>query len=557
MTENQKDLTYDFVIIGSGFGGSVSAMRLAEKGYRVLVLERGKRLDDEDFAKSNWVFWKYLWNPALRSFGVMQMSFLDGMLILHGAGVGGGSLGYANVLMEPDEIMFSAPGWSELADWKTVLRPHYQAARRMLGVTRNRKLFQADEVLRSLAEEMDLGETFEHTEVGVFFGNGKPEGEEYSDPYFDGQGPPRNSCIYCGGCMVGCRYNAKNTLPKNYLYFAEEWGAEVWAEAEVEDIRPLSTEQADGARYEVTFHRATAWLFKPKRRVRARNVIVSAGVLGTLKLLYRCRDVSRSLPKLSPKLGERVRTNSETILGATARGRKIDYSQGVAIGSTFQADEITAIEPVRYPAKSGFISLLAAPLVESGRHPLVRALKLLGVILRHPLDFISSKLLPGWAERTSILLVMQTNDNRMKLRHGRSLWTLFRRGLKIEPDEQHAIPTKLDVAYQTTRRFAKKVNGVPVGSISEALFGVPVTAHIMGGCPMGRNAEEGVIDTDCQVFNYPGLYVVDGSIMPANPGINPSLTITALAEYAMSRIPAKEGHPVREPLLGTAEDRGS
>ncbi|MCH7480775.1 MAG: GMC family oxidoreductase, partial [Chloroflexi bacterium] len=296
---NYSQDTYDYVIIGSGFGGSVSAMRLTEKGHRVLVLERGKRIRTEDFPKSNWIFWKYLWNPALRSFGILQISALSGMLVLHGAGVGGGSLGYANVLMEPDDKLFDSPAWKDLADWKTILRPHYDTAKRMLGVTRNPELFHADHVSHEIAEDLGRGASFQSTDVGVYFGqDGQAEGEPL-DPYFGGQGPARAACIQCGGCMVGCRYNAKNTLDKNYLYFAEKWGAEVRPEAEVRDIRPLPDGQPDGARYEIIYRRSTAWIVKPQKVVRARNVIVSAGVMGTLKLLFRCRDITASLPKLS------------------------------------------------------------------------------------------------------------------------------------------------------------------------------------------------------------------------------------------------------------------
>ena len=532
--------TFDFVIIGSGFGGSVSAMRLTEKGYRVLVLERGKRFRDQDFATTNWKFWKYLWNPALRSFGVFQISNLQGMLIFHGCGVGGGSLGYANVLMEPPDMTFETPDWKDLADWKTVLRPHYDTARRMLGVTHTPRLFHSDEVLRSIAEDMDKADSFQATEVGVFFGESDEEGKEHPDPYFGGEGPARRSCNFCGGCMVGCRENAKNTLVKNYLYFAEKWGGQVWAEVEVRDIRPLPQGQSDGARYEVVYRSSTAWLFKPERRVRSRNVVVSAGVLGTLKLLLRCRDVTASLPLLSDTLGHKVRTNSETILGSMARNYEVDYSKGVAIGSAVQADDVTTIEPVRYPSGSGLIRLLAAPLIKAGGKPFSRLLRILGKMLRHPIDFfIIFFLYPNWALRTTIILVMQTVDNYMHVRHGRSIWTFFRRGLISIRDEEHPIPEGIDIGYQVTRAFAEKSNGIPGATVTEGLFGVPSTAHILGGCPMGRNADEGVVDLNCQAFNYRGLYVVDGSIMPANPGINPSLTITALAEYVMSRIPPK------------------
>ena len=549
MNNNSQD-TYDYVIIGSGFGGSVSAMRLTEKGYRVLVLERGKRIRTEDFPKSNWIFWKYLWNPALRSFGILQISALSGMLVLHGAGVGGGSLGYANVLMEPDDKLFDSPAWKDLADWKTILRPHYDTAKRMLGVTRNPELFPADHVSREIAEELGRGASFQSTDVGVYFGeNGQDEGEPL-DPYFGGQGPAREACIQCGGCMVGCRYNAKNTLDKNYLYFAEKWGAEVRPEADVRDIRPLPDGQPDGARYEIIYHRSTAWIVKPQKVVRARNVIVSAGAMGTLNLLFRCRDITASLPKLSSRLGDRVRTNSEELLGATARKGDIDYSKGLAISSVFQADDDTMVEPVRYPSGSSLMRFLAAPLISAEGNILTRLLKLIWIIIRHPYDFLRSQALPHWADRTTIFLVMQTKDSRLRVQYRRSPWSLFRHALVSEPEKREEISAKISLGHQITRSFAEKTNSIPSGSISESLLNMPATAHILGGCLMGRNQDDGVLDLDCQVFNYPGLYVVDGSIMPANPGINPSLTITALAEYAMSRMPEKEGATVREPLKG-------
>ncbi|KAA3645410.1 MAG: GMC family oxidoreductase [Chloroflexi bacterium] len=549
MTDKHTEV-YDFVIVGSGFGGSVSAMRLTEKGYKVLVLEKGKRFRDEDFPTTNLKFWKYIWNPLIRSFGILQISILDGMLILHGTGVGGGSLGYANVLMEPDDAMFDAPGWKDLADWKSILRPHYDAAKRMLGVARNPKLWHADEVLKEVAAEFGQGESFEATQVGVFFGQNGSEGQQVPDPFFGGEGPERTTCTHCGGCMVGCRYNAKNTLVKNYLYLAEKWGTQVEAEVEVHDIKPLE-EQADGARYKVEYRSSTAIAFKSPKSVRARNVILSAGVMGTLKLLFHCRDVTGSLPHLSPRLGEGVRTNSEELLGGTARKGDIDYSQGIAITSAFRADAVTTVEPVRYPSGSSLMRLLSAPLIDGGRSRIARLFKALAVILRRPVDFLRSQVLPGWANRTTILLVMQTVDSQMKVRHGRGLWTLFRRGLVTEQDQSSAPPAQLEVGHAVTRSFADKTNSIPAGSVSEGLLNMPATAHIMGGCSMGRSAEDGVIDLNCEVFNYPGLYVVDGSIMPANPGINPSLTITALAEYAMSRMPTKEGAEVRQPMHTT------
>ncbi|MBI3741132.1 MAG: GMC family oxidoreductase [Chloroflexi bacterium] len=531
--------TFDFVIIGSGFGGSVSALRLAEKNYRVLVLERGKRFRDQDFPATNWLFWKYLWLPALRCFGILQITFLNGVLVLHGSGVGGGSLGYANVLIEPSDELFSAPAWRDLADWKNILRPHYATAKKMLGVATNPRLWIADHALQEIARELGNGDSFRATDVGVFFGE---PAQTVPDPYFDGDGPVRAGCIHCGGCMTGCRHNAKNTLVKNYLYLAEKRGAEIRAEAKVREIVPLAN-QRDGTRYEIVSEKSTAWLDKSPRRVRARNVVLAAGVIGTLELLFHCRDVARTLPNLSRKLGERVRTNSEELLGATHRDAKVDFSQGVAITSIFSADAVTRVEPVRYrDGSSLMLFLMGAPLIEASSNLFIRALKLFAEIARHPLDFLNSKFLGRLARRTTILLVMQTRDTLMRVRLGRNFWTLFRRGLVSEraADAARAIDAQLDIGHRVTRAFAQKTNSIPAGTINEGLLNIPTTAHILGGAPIGRDADDGVVDLEFQVHNYPGLYIVDGSIMPANPGVNPSLTITALAEYAIENIPPKK-----------------
>ena len=530
--------TFDFVVIGSGFGGSVSAMRLTEKGYRVLVLERGKRFRDEDFARTSWDLRRYVWMPLARCFGILQISPFKDVIVLHGSGVGGGSLGYANVLEVPTDELFSSPAWHHLADWKTILMPHYQTARRMLGVAPNPKLWPADFVLKRIAKELAQEHTFRPTTVGAFFGE---PGVEVPDPYFGGEGPPRSGCTHCGGCMVGCRHNSKNTLVKNYLYFAEKWGARVRAESEVRDIRPLPPGQPDGARYEVLYRRSTALFgFTPTHRVRARNVVVSAGTLGTLRLLFRCRETTRSLPKLSPRLGDKVRTNSESLLGAVNRGLTTDYSEGVAISSIFNADPVTRIEPVRYSAGSDLMRLLGGPLIDSGSIG-QRLLRSALDVIRRPVDFLRTHVLPGWAKRTTILLVMQTEDNHLRMRQGRGLPTFWRRNLVSQTSDEHKIPSKIDIAHDVTRRFSQLTDGIPMGSVNESLLNIPMTAHILGGCLFGKDADEGVIDMDCQVHNYPGLYVVDGSIVPANPGVNPSLTITALAEYAMSRVPPPAG----------------
>ena len=530
---------YDYIIIGSGFGGSVSALRLAEKGYSVLVIEKGKRFRDEDFAKTNWQYWKYLWLPALRAFGVMQISLLKGVMVLHGAGVGGGSLGYANVLEVPTEATFATPAWNTPIKWGEILAPHYATARKMLGVARNPKLWTADEILRQMAAEAGMEHTFRATEVGAYFGEA---GVKVADPYFDGEGPERAGCQHCGGCMVGCRHNAKNTLPKNYLYFAEKLGVEVLPESEVSDVRPCnhSTLNAQPATscYEVTFQSSTN-PFKRKQTVVAKRVIFSAGVMGTMKLLLRLRDVQKSLSDLSPRLGDVVRTNSEALLGGLARKSDINYSEGVSISSIFNADEITRVEPVRYPNGSSLMRFLAAPLIDVDVPVWRRLLRFIGWTLTHPLDFARAMFLPGWAHNTTILLVMQHADNRMRFRTGRSLFTLFRTGLVAEEEPGYEIQAQVAGSHELTREFARRTNGVALGSVGENLLGLPTTAHILGGAPIGRDADEGLVDENFQIHNYPGLYIIDGSIMPANPGVNPSLTITALAEYAMSKVEKK------------------
>jgi cholesterol oxidase len=533
---------YDFVIIGSGFGGSVSAMRLTEKGYSVLVLERGKRYEDDDYPKRNWNIWKYLWMPGLRCFGIFQLRLFKGLFVFGGNGVGGGSLVYAAVLMEPEDSFFNAPTWSHLGDWKEWLRPHYATARRMLGVAANPKMTPADDALRQISGGKTDRDDFRPTEVGMFFG--EPD-QVVPDPYFDGAGPARSGCNFCGGCMVGCRFNAKNTLPKNYLYFAEAQGATVIATCEARNIQPLADGQKDGAQYEVQYTSSTAWLYKPTRVVRARNVLVAAGVLGTTELLLNCRDVHRSLPDLSQQLGKLVRTNSEAFVGAFSPQGGPDHSKGISISSIFRADEDTQIEPVRYSDGSSLIFwILSAPMIRAGGNFLRRLWKIFVAILRRPGEFINMKLVPGLTRRGVALMIMQTKDNLMSLKLGRSPFTFFQRGLVAQHDEENRIPVDIDLGHRVARAFAEAIDGYPVGTVPEGLLDIPTTAHMLGGCLIGRDADEGVINEDFQAHHYPGLYIVDGSVVPANPGVNPSLTITALAEYAMSRIPQK--HPDNE-----------
>jgi cholesterol oxidase len=524
---------FDYVIIGSGFGGSVSAMRLTEKGYSVLVLEKGKRFSENDFAKSNWQFWKYVWMPAIRAHGILQISILKGVMVLHGAGVGGGSLGYANVLEIPTNETFATPAWNQNVKWGETLKEHYVTAKRMLGVARNPKLWKADDLLRQMAEERGMGHTFRATEVGAYFGEA---GVTVPDPYFNGEGPARAGCQHCGGCMVGCHYNAKNTLPKNYLYFAEKNGAQVKAEVEVTDVRPSNS---DSFRYEVTYRDSTR-LFKKQEKVHAKNVIFSAGVMGTMKLLLNLREVKGSLSKISRRLGHMVRTNSEALLGSVARKSDINYSEGVSISSIYNHDEITRVEPVRYPDGSSLMRFLAAPLIDTDVSVPVRLLKFFWWVLTHPIDFLKALVLPGWAHNVTILLVMQHADNRMRFQIGRSGFTFFRRAMVAEKEPGYEIGAQVKGSHELTRDFSARINGIPLGSVGENLLNLPTTAHILGGAPIGKNADEGVVNENFEIHNYKGLYIIDGSIMPANPGVNPGLTITALAEYAMSRISKKK-----------------
>jgi cholesterol oxidase len=519
---------FDWVVIGSGFGGSVSALRLAEKGYRVAVLEAGRRYAPQDFAITNWNLRKFLWLPRWFCYGILRISLLDHVMILSGAGVGGGSLVYGNTLLVPPAEAFKSEGWPQGIEWEAELAEPYAVAKRMLGVQTNPRFFPADELLKDAAHRCGVGESFRATEVGVFFG--KP-GETVEDPYFGGQGPSRTGCTFCGSCMVGCRVGAKNTLDRNYLYFAERLGVTIVPETKVDCIR----EESDG--YVLDTSRTTG-LAPSRRAYRAKNVVVAAGVLGTVELLMRCRDRG-TLPRLSPRLGKRVRTNSEAIVGTTARTGQVDYSRGVAIGSGVHLQDGTHIEAVRYAAGSDVMSFLATLLTDGGGR-LPRVARWLGQVLRHPIDFLRSLLPFGWARRTVILLAMQTKENSMELQLRRRLRWGFRKGLgsQIEGDAPR-VPTYLASVNAFARTAGAIQNGAAMSAINEVFLDVPTTAHILGGAAMGHAPEEGVVDTECQAFGYAGLYVIDGSVVPANLGVNPSLTITALAERVMSRIPKK------------------
>lgn len=520
----------DFLIIGSGFGGSVSALRLAEKGYSVLILEKGKRWSDHDHPTTNLQFWKYIWAPFLRSFGILQISVLKDLMVLHGVGVGGGSLGYANVLEIPSDDTFASNAWNKPINWGKVLSPFYPIAQQMLGAAITPRLWKADQILKEIAQSLGTESTFRPTMTGIYFGE---PGEISTDPYFSGDGPTRTGCTFCGACMVGCRQGAKNTLSKNYLHFAERFGAKIEPEMRVLKVQPW----VEGG-YKITAHSSTS-PFKPQKTYFAKNVIFAGGVMGTVPLLLNLREDSTALPKLSARLGENVRTNSEALLGSLARTTEIDFSEGVAISSIMNINPETRVEPVRYPKGSGLMRMISAPLISLDSGFWMRLHRSIKWILSHPIDATRAFLLPRWAQKVTILLVMQNVDNRMKFTLAKNFPFFWKKRLVTENNSSHRINPQVPGSHLLTRSFSDRTNGIPLGSLGENLLNLPTTAHILGGVPIGNLDETGVVDDQLRVHHYPGLYVIDGSVMPGNPGVNPSLTITAIAEYAMSFIPAK------------------
>jgi cholesterol oxidase len=518
-------MEYDYIIVGSGFGGSVSALRLSQKVYKVLVIEKGKWYQAKDFPKTNWNFRKWLWVPYLRFFGIMKLSIFKHIAIISGTGVGGGSLVYANTLPTPKTAFFNSGSWKELNDWETELKPHYDTALQMLGAAKNPKLFDGDLGLQKVAENLNLKEKFDATRVAVFFG--EPD-VTVKDPYFKGKGPERAGCNFCGACMTGCRYNAKNTLDKNYLYLAQKNGAQIRAENEVIDVQPINA--ADGSEGYKVFIKSSTKLFAKPETIKTKAVIFSGGVLGTVKLLLKLK--MKSLPYLSDKLGEDIRSNNETLISVSGLEKDKNYSKGIAIGSILDTDENSHLEICRYGEGSNAWKLAHLPYV-TGSNVISRIFKTIGKLLKHPVDYFKIYFVNGWAKNTVVLLFMQTLDSTLKFKRNAM-------GQMSSTVSKGKAPTPfIPESIQLVKAYSKAINGVSTSFALETLAGIPSTAHILGGAVMGKDKTTGVIDKDNKVFGYHNMFVIDGAMISANPGVNPSLTITAIAERAMARIPNK------------------
>lgn len=513
---------YDYVIVGSGFGGSVSALRLSEKGYKVLVIEKGKWFQAEDFPKTNWNFRKWLWLPGLRFFGIMKLSIFKHIAVLSGTGVGGGSLVYANTLPIPKSTFFNTGSWSKLNDWESELAPYYKIALKMLGAAKNPKLFDGDNDLKKVAQNLKMEDKFDATTVAIYFGE---ENVTKPDPYFGGVGPEKTGCNFCGACMTGCRNNSKNTLDKNYLYLAQKHGAEIIAEHEVYKVKPINSSDGKNG-YEVSLKTSTKF-FTNRQKIKTKGVIFSGGVLGTIKLLLKLKTTS--LPNLSDQLGQNIRTNNETLVSVSSLEKNKNYSKGVAIGSILDTDENSHLEVVRYSEGSNAWKLIHLPYV-TGKNLFIRLAKVCLAVLKSPLKYFKVYFINSWSKKTVVLLFMQTLDSTLKFKRNifGSISSRLSSGQKPTP----FIPESVKLI----KEYSKAVNGVSTSFALETLAGIPSTAHILGGAVMGNESSEGVIDKNNKVFGYENLYIIDGSMISANPGVNPSLSITAIAEHAMDQI---------------------
>ncbi len=537
MSAQRSGHDYDVIVVGSGFGGSVTALRLTEKGYRVGVLEAGRRFADADFAKTSWRLRKFLWAPRLGLTGIQRIHVLRNVIVLAGAGVGGGSLVYANTLYKPPATYFEDRQWAHITDWQAELDPYYEQASAMLGVTDNPSMTPADDALKLVARDMGVEDTFRLTPVGVFFGEGP--GHPTPDPFFGGAGPARAGCIECGECMTGCRYNAKNTLPKNYLGLAERAGATVHPMTTVRALDPL----VGGDGWAVQVERSGTWFGRGRRTVTAGQVVVAAGTYNTQRLLHRMRDTGR-LPNLSPTLGRLTRTNSESLLGAIARNTDANYTQGVAITSSFYPEPHTHVEPVRYGKGSNVMGLLATILTDE--EPGVPRWKTWArAVAQDPIAAARMLNVRGWSQRAVIALVMQSVDNSVTVSGSRGLFGRWK--MTTRNPEGEASPTWIPSANRAVRLLSERIGGVPAGNLGDVI-GAPMTAHFVGGCVIGDSPESGVIDPYHRAYGYDGLHIVDGSTITANLGVNPSLTITAQAERAMAMWPNRGEHDPRPPL---------
>ena len=524
---------YDFIIVGSGFGGSVSAMRLAQKGYKVAILEMGQEWNNSDFPKTNWNIKKYLWQPLIKCFGIQKITLLRKVMVLHGVGVGGGSLVYANTLMKAEDKIFNQEDWPSHIPWAKELSTFYQLAQQMLGVSTNKIMKSGEEALRVCAQKLGVEDTFRPTEVGIYFGEA---GVKQADPYFNGDGPAREGCTICGACMIGCPTGSKNTLDKNYLYFARKWGVDIFPNTKVTKIIPGE----DGQVLETT--NPKKWFNKKSESYQSEKIILSAGVLGTMDILLKNKNIYHTLPHISSMLGKTVRTNGESLLGATSTRDNVNFSEGIAIGAVIYPDEHTKIECVRYPEKSSIMKFLAVPLTGNGSW-LTRPLKLIGNLLISLPKTLKLLLIKDWAKNSIILLVMQSSETKLRLSLGRSIWSFFSKGVQGNVDDGDNMPSYIPIAQKAGKIVADEIGGISQNIASEVLLQTPATAHILGGAIFGKDKNSGVINENHEVFEYPGLYVMDASVIPSNLAVNPSLTITALAERFCSKFEKNPNNP--------------